>query len=291
MTGTARYAIGIGAQKCASSWLHDVLACHPGVAVAARKELDFFSYHHDRGHGWYAAQWRGPGLRFENSPSYLHDPRSPARLERFAPGAQLVVTLRDPVARAVSHHRHEIARGHAPPVAFEAALGGNPDYLEQGFYARHLARWIEAFGREALLVLLAEEIAAEPEAARRAVLRHFGLPMAAAPGMLGEARNVSDLPRSRTLRAALRQGGAALRRLGLERQLAVAKGWPPVRRVLEWNGRPVTVPGPGPGLRRELAFLYAEDMAAVAGMLGRGGLPWPSWERVVESRLRCGPRR
>ncbi len=49
--------IGIGAQKCASSWLYDILADHPEAAVSATKELDFFSYHYERSHAWYERQF------------------------------------------------------------------------------------------------------------------------------------------------------------------------------------------------------------------------------------------
>ena len=45
--------IGIGAQKCASTWLHRILAEHPDVSVPEVKELDFFSYRYDHGYQWY----------------------------------------------------------------------------------------------------------------------------------------------------------------------------------------------------------------------------------------------
>lgn len=34
--------IGIGAQKCASSWIYDILLDHPEVSMSEKKELDFF---------------------------------------------------------------------------------------------------------------------------------------------------------------------------------------------------------------------------------------------------------
>jgi hypothetical protein len=45
--------VGIGAQKCASTWLHRILAEHPQVTVPEIKEVDFFSYHFDHGYQWY----------------------------------------------------------------------------------------------------------------------------------------------------------------------------------------------------------------------------------------------
>ncbi|MSU90645.1 sulfotransferase [Rhodobacteraceae bacterium 2CG4] len=277
-----RYAIGLGGQKCASSWVHAVLAEHPAVNAAPGKELDFFSYHHDRGHDWYARRWRGPGLRFENSPSYLHDPRAPGRLRAFAPGARLIATLRDPVDRAFSHHLHEIARGHIRAQPFAPALRANPDYLEQGHYARHLSVWRQAFPPDRMLILLAEEIAAAPEAARVRMLRFLGLDPGPPPAMLAEARNVSDRARLPALRAGLRAGGAAMRAAGLSAPLAALKRGAPAKALMRWNDRPLRaeVPALSATERAALAQGFAADMAALAGMMGRDSLPWPSWQAV-----------
>jgi hypothetical protein len=45
-------AIGIGAQKCAPSWIHSVAGSHPEIGIGHPKELDFFSCHFDRGYRW-----------------------------------------------------------------------------------------------------------------------------------------------------------------------------------------------------------------------------------------------
>ncbi len=41
--------LGIGAPKSGTSWLHDVLASHPDVWKAQRREVHFFDRHYDRG--------------------------------------------------------------------------------------------------------------------------------------------------------------------------------------------------------------------------------------------------
>ena len=55
--------LGIGAQKCGTTWLHKLLSHHPGVFAANPKEIDFFSYGFDRGYEWYGrffCGWRRP---------------------------------------------------------------------------------------------------------------------------------------------------------------------------------------------------------------------------------------
>lgn len=276
--------IGIGAQKCASSWLHMALGAHPMIGVATPKELDFFSYHYDRGGRWYRGFFRDCAdrpVRAEISPSYLHDPRAPGRAARFDPGLGILVALRDPVARAFSNHLHEIRKGHIPPCSFADGLCNNPAYLEQSLYARHLDRWLDAFPRARLHLCLTEDIAADPMAAARDLYAFAGMPDAPSD-LLAEQRNVSDQPRWPRLRRALRRGGDGLRRLGYEHQLARIKALPPVDRLLAANSRNLAdlVPPMDADSRARLEERLAPDLDRLAALLGRDSLPWPTWERT-----------
>ena len=74
--------IGIGAQKCASTWIYDILKDHPDVALSELKEVDFFSYKYDHGLQWYENNFSEAGTQSvigEISPSYFHEPAVPAR--------------------------------------------------------------------------------------------------------------------------------------------------------------------------------------------------------------------
>ena len=271
------YAIGIGAQKCASSWLHDVLATHPQIAAAPAKEVDFFSHRFDRGYRWYARQFPASGgLRFECSPSYLCDPRSPGRVAAFAPEARIVAVLRDPVERAYSNHLHEIARGHVPPVPFAEGLSNNPGYIDRGHYAVHLARWYAAFPAGRILCLFAEDIARAPQRAARRVYRHLGIAEDHATGLIGERRNVSDRARSPILRSALRAGGGAMRGAGLGEALAHAKRLPPVSRLLALNSVDLRrlVPPLSPRERADLWDVFRPGLDDLRRLVGVAELPW-----------------
>ena len=153
--------VGIGAQKCASTWLHRILAEHPQVAVPEAKEVDFFSWRFDHGYQWYERQFAtGPETavaRGEISPSYFAEPAVPARIARYAPEVRVLLSLRDPVQRALSNHRHEVREGHltGPDLSFEAGLANNPMYVEQGLYATHLRQWLHHFPRERILPIRA----------------------------------------------------------------------------------------------------------------------------------------
>lgn len=172
--------IGIGAQKCASTWLYDILADHPDVALSTIKEIDFFSHYYDRGFQWYERHFPvQPGARAvgEISPSYFHEPPVPARVKSCAPDAKIIVFLRDPVERAISNHKHEIRIGHfqGQDLSLDAGLANNPMYIEQGRYMTHLARWFDYFPREQVLIVLFDDITADPQGAARRVYEFLGI--------------------------------------------------------------------------------------------------------------------
>ena len=107
----------IGAQKAGTTSLWRYLVEHPQIVGPTEKEIHFFDARFDRGARWYRARFplraslrRGARLTFEASPYYLAHPFVPARVRAMLPDAKLVVLLRDPVERAWSHYRDNVAR-------------------------------------------------------------------------------------------------------------------------------------------------------------------------------------
>lgn len=278
--------IGVGAQKAATTWLHDVLAAHPDVFVSEPKELDFFTSFYNRGHEWYERHFAGTAAkaRGETSPSYLWEPAAPARAHAYNPDLKIVAVLRDPVARAFSNHLHEVRKGHvAPERSFEDAEARNPVYVDQGRYATHLTRWIETFGREAVLILLAEEIAEDPATALDATYAHLGVAQGVRPARFDERRHESKTPKLARLQAALRAGGDGLRRAGLGEALERAKRFGPVARALALNQRDMraAVAPMRPETRARLEAVFAPEVRRLAAIMQRESLPWPSWRAAT----------
>lgn len=226
--------IGIGAQKCASTWLFEILSDHPEVALSEPKELDFFSKYYDRGFQWYERHFpcrRGARAVGEISPSYFQEPVVPARVQSYLPNARILVSLRDPVERAVSNHKHEVRLGHfkGADLSFEAGLANNPMYIDQGLYATHLSRWFEYFPHERILVVLFEDVVADPAAVAHAVYAFLDVDSSYRPQALNKKSNESHFIRYRLLddwrkRMRTRAKGAGLGllwdaagRLGLQR--------------------------------------------------------------------------
>jgi len=188
--------VGIGAQKCASTWLHRILAEHPEVSVPQVKEVDFFSYRYDHGYQWYERCFQSAKpstARGEISPSYFAEAAVPERVARYLPGAKILLSLRDPVERALSNHRHEVREGHltGTDLSFETGLANNPMYVEQGRYATHLKNWLRHFPRADILVLLMEDIEADPLALSRTVYQFLGVDDRYVPAGLANRYNRS----------------------------------------------------------------------------------------------------
>ncbi len=103
----------LGAQRAGTSSLYYYLSQHPQILPAVRKELHFFDDHYRRGLGWYRSQFPTRGARGtitgEATPYYLSHPHAPARIQRLLPQARLIVLLRNPVERAISHYFFEVS--------------------------------------------------------------------------------------------------------------------------------------------------------------------------------------
>lgn len=279
--------IGIGAQKCATTWIHTNLVPHPGLFVPTRKELDFFSYNYLRGFAWYRHHFAEAAGRVsgEISPSYLVEPAAPERVHAHDPRTRILVALRDPVERAFSNHVHEVRKGLYPlaDTSFEAGLAENPMYLEQSRYGRHLERWFALFERQQILVLFQEEIAAEPERHLRRIYRFLGVRDDWLPPAFGERSHENVGYRNAAVRDAFRFVGRTGRRLGLHQFVGAAKRAPLVGSLYRMNRRDFRkeIGAMREETRLRLIESFADDMRLLTRLLGRDELPWRSWRAIT----------
>ena len=120
----------IGGQRCGTTSIFKALAEHPQILrPAVEKGIDYFSLYYDRGPAWYrgnfpvqagAARTRKSGEPVASRPA----PTTCSTRSRWSdragpPGCQLVAMLRDPVERAFSAYKHELARGFETEASFD----------------------------------------------------------------------------------------------------------------------------------------------------------------------------
>lgn len=268
--------IGIGAQKCASTWLYRILAEHPQVGVSAEKELDFFSYRYDRGFQWYERHFAGCNGKSavgEISPSYFAEPAVPERVRRYASDVRVLVSFRDPVQRALSNHKHEVRLGQfsGPDLSFEAGLRNNPMYVEQGRYGTHLARWFEHFPREQILCVFMDDVETQPERVAADVYKFVGVDPSYKPVGIATKFNPSYANRFRWLlnakdiayKLTTLPGGAPLWRLA--QRLGLRDVYRSVNRVESQQAIPRVQDSTLEGLRRE----FKDEVNYLAQLTGR----------------------
>jgi len=275
--------IGIGAQKCASTWVYRILEDHPEVWVSDRKELDFFSLYYDRGFQWYERHFKNAEaeIRGEISPSYFHDALSPVRAAAYKPDLKILITLRDPVERAFSNHLHEIRLGffQGPDLRFEAGLKNNVMYLEKSKYAQHIKRWMAHFPKDRFLVLLQEEIRDDPMREAESVYRFLNVTPGHESQFLHRRANTSFGEKIRGVDAVFRYAGKIGRRFGASSIIERLRHSQTIVGLREANRHHLSkaVPPMQAATAEKLYALFARDTLELASIIGRKTLPWNTW--------------
>ncbi len=273
--------IGIGAQKCASTWIYDILADHPDVGLSTQKEIDFFSYHYDHGLQWYENKFSDVGRRTavgEISPSYFHEPAAPERIHRHYPSVKLIVSLRNPIKRAMSNHVHEIRIGHltGDDLSFEKGLQNNPMYVEQGLYAKHLERWFQYFEKDQILILLFEDIVGDQLESAKRIYRFLGIDQNHLPAALNNRSNRSYVNRYAGLESLRKNARSMMRRAGLDFiwKFAGKLGLSGIyRKVNQVSGESV-VPEVQDETIRRLTAVFDDDISRLESILSRNLSMW-----------------
>ncbi|HEX2699351.1 MAG TPA: sulfotransferase [Acidimicrobiales bacterium] len=188
--------VGVGSQRCGTSWWFDMMSTHPGVARApgSPKEAHFFDRLCESGAtatiaSEYHRYFPRPAGRLvgEWTPRYLHDFWVAPLLAQTAPDARFLVLVRDPVERFWSGLAHERSKPVPPDPLFLYS-----DAFARGLYHLQLERFLHSIDAARVLVLQYERCAADPEQELRRTFDFLRLdPPEALPAF---ARRVNESP-------------------------------------------------------------------------------------------------
>jgi len=201
----------IGAPKCGTSWLRDVLDQHPEV-ISVRGEIEYFSSHSFYPVEWYSEQFarRLASVKKvrsmtscalgEKSAHYCSLPLEQIkRIRDLLPDVRLILMTRDPVERHWAHtKRYFSKRQLSDPETVVLRLPRSTllKFFEHqrpvGEFSKIIANWRSVFPAEQLLVVSQEKTLEAPEASYKAVLKHIGVSTdydAADISMLMEKKN------------------------------------------------------------------------------------------------------
>jgi hypothetical protein len=137
----------VGAMKAGTTALNRFCNLHPEIDT--KNELHFFSPRYDRykkGIEWYKNHFVDGKCSGEKTPCYMNDPRAMHRIATTCPQTKIIIILRDPVMRFISHRCHYNRAGLShlqlpefyehPHFGVEARWRGC--YAPQLFYIREL---------------------------------------------------------------------------------------------------------------------------------------------------------
>lgn len=203
----------VGAKRAGTTSLDEYIKAHPHVLRGlVEKGCRYYDVNYERGPEWFRQQLlpvaeidrvarklgRRPILG-ESSPYYAFHPDAARRIAADVPDARLIFVIREPVERAWSHYRYEVARGFET-LDFADAFAAEHDRLQEtepaaqqrnhrhfsyaarSRYAEQLERLRSHFDREQILVIESELLFAEPEATMDTVFGHLGLTPMRLPG-------------------------------------------------------------------------------------------------------------
>lgn len=192
----------VGVQKSGTTALSHFLAQHPEIAMAEGKEVHLFdaqdyenAWDKKRIQDYYAPFFSSANseqLYAEATPIYCYWPEIAEQLHRYNPALKLILVLRDPVARALSHYAMERGRGNESLPLWLALLlepvrlvfSNNRvansssrchSYTDRGFYSQQITNLLHYFTPEQLLIIDNTELLSQHHATMTKVLRFLAV--------------------------------------------------------------------------------------------------------------------
>jgi len=178
----------IGETKCGTTSMYDNLIQHPGVLptinkdttvktvdgnILGKKEIRFFDRYWSRGIEWYETCFpkceRGQ-ITGEATPMYLYRAQALQRIASVIPNIKLIVMIRNPVHRLLSHFYHLekiLPDWHNRYPDFEtfwnSAFEGDYYIVDKGIYWRSIQMLGEYFPQKNIHIIQSERLFKEPQ--------------------------------------------------------------------------------------------------------------------------------
>lgn len=225
--------IGLGAMRCGSTWIARILEEHPDIYIpTAFKEVHFFDafyqnpkvrderrrWNYEKGIAWYEsmfAEARSQQIFGEITPNYLYDEQAPHLIKQHYPNIKFIVSLRDPVQRAISHMNYvnlnQMGGQEQVGMEFLNRFNDSYEFTEFSKYSKYLNRYFEIFDRSQFLIIPYNEIETKPLEVSQQVYAFLGVDDSFEPPSLNQKINTSSGKKFKFLFAILRKLRKALK--------------------------------------------------------------------------------
>ncbi len=198
----------VGAMKCGTTSLHYYLAQHPQLMPAFMKEVRFFdgglrgelNDNFKKGEAWYRAHFPRPTNAnqhaFESTPGYIFYPSTVERIFTCNSKMKIIMLLRNPTERAISHYFYISERHYEQPPIIKDVLVAEKSIseyqhchrndspfpfpmmetlLRRGLYAQQIKRFLSYFPQEQILILNSEDLLSQTRQTVRQVFEFVGV--------------------------------------------------------------------------------------------------------------------
>ncbi len=192
----------IGAGKSGTTSLNNYLSQHPDIYMSKKKEPNFFAYDtidiNNAPPGVSVPHMRdsvinlddyqalfapaAPGqVKGEVSNIYMYSPYALDSLKKYVPDAKFIAILRQPAERIFSRLQHLLHDERAPDKDINNVFDRDSiwwqrgDLVKEGMYAKNLAPFFEAFGRDQIKVYLYDQLREEPRGLLAELFDYLGV--------------------------------------------------------------------------------------------------------------------
>ena len=205
--------LGIGAQKCGTTWLYEVLSLHPQVCFPKGKEIHFWDQQRDRGIEWYRglfATGSQSAVMGEITPAYaILAPAVIAEVAEAFPSIRLIFQMRSPIDRAWSSalmamHRAELQIDEVSDRWFIDHFESRGS-RNRSDYETCIRNWRMAYPANQLAFVRFEDIRSRPFDVYQNCCRHLGLEPIDSPQIRAKLNEVVFMGARAPIRPALRE--------------------------------------------------------------------------------------
>jgi hypothetical protein len=173
--------IGIGSGRCGTSYLYGLLHVQEDVYVTPVKEANYFGLASRRDmtlreYGTFFAARQEQKWVADITPVYLYAPRALEEIKDKLDQPRIIITLRNPLGRMVSHYKfHRKLHGFQDFESYAAAAlerlhtdtisnwASPAQGIRMSLYGDRVGKALQLFGAENCLILLYEDLVASSE--------------------------------------------------------------------------------------------------------------------------------
>lgn len=293
--------IGIGAPKCATTWIYRCLCEHPQICGTYKKELSFFitkktpfekddknfRFFYKEGMGSYASYFSGckeKQVKGEFSVYYLSDPGAAKLIKKHFPDVKLLACLRDPVKRAHSLYWYaKMFRLKEKSKTFEEAIERNKKaYIDVGMYYKNLVPYFDLFPRENIGVFFVDDLKKDPIIFMQSIYRFLGVDDSFVAPSVNKKENVARGVKNKLLKRVLNFIGSRTLKLldrfglysfvGLLKKIGLEKLFFLANRKL--SGKPISRPKIRKETESKLRSVFKEDIENLEKLLNKDLSCW-----------------